>query len=72
MELTLKSCRMIHGVRIKNGKATYVSRFVKTSKLKQEEFYRGSKILKVCIAAYVIMSFFVSNSFIFSYSKLHS
>ncbi|XP_031373616.1 carotenoid 9,10(9',10')-cleavage dioxygenase 1-like isoform X1 [Punica granatum] len=38
---------MIHGLRIKNGKATYVSRFVKTSKLKQEEFFGSSKFAKI-------------------------
>lgn len=38
---------MIHGLRIKNGKATYVSRYVKTSKLKQEEFFGGAKFAKV-------------------------
>ncbi|KAK4414463.1 Carotenoid 9,10(9',10')-cleavage dioxygenase [Sesamum alatum] len=38
---------MIHGLRIKDGKATYVSRFVKTSRLKQEDFYGGSKFMKV-------------------------
>lgn len=38
---------MIHGLRIKDGKATYVSRFVKTSKLKQEEFFGGAKFAKV-------------------------
>lgn len=38
---------MIHGLRIKDGKATYVSRFVKTSRLKQEEFFGGSKFMKV-------------------------
>ncbi|XP_042007666.1 carotenoid 9,10(9',10')-cleavage dioxygenase 1-like isoform X1 [Salvia splendens] len=38
---------MIHGMRIKNGKATYVSRFVKTSRLKQEEFFGGSKFMKI-------------------------
>ncbi|XP_057807649.1 carotenoid 9,10(9',10')-cleavage dioxygenase-like isoform X2 [Salvia miltiorrhiza] len=38
---------MVHGVRIKNGKATYVSRFVKTSRLKQEEIYGGSKFVKI-------------------------
>ncbi|KAG6406276.1 hypothetical protein SASPL_133876 [Salvia splendens] len=37
---------MIHGMRIKNGKAAYVSRFVKTSRLKQEEFFGGSKFMK--------------------------
>lgn len=43
--------RMIHGLRIKDGKATYVSRFVKTSRLKQEEFFRGSKFMKVYLAS---------------------
>ncbi|KAF7138094.1 hypothetical protein RHSIM_Rhsim07G0189000 [Rhododendron simsii] len=38
---------MIHGLRIKEGKATYVSRYVKTSRLKQEEFFGGSKFMKV-------------------------
>ncbi|XP_042061398.1 carotenoid 9,10(9',10')-cleavage dioxygenase-like [Salvia splendens] len=38
---------MIHGMRIKNGKATYVSRFVKTSRLKQEEYFGGSKFMKI-------------------------
>ncbi|KAL1535053.1 Dixin [Salvia divinorum] len=38
---------MIHGMRIKDGKANYVSRFVKTSRLKQEEFFGGSKFMKV-------------------------
>ncbi|XP_011087733.1 carotenoid 9,10(9',10')-cleavage dioxygenase 1-like [Sesamum indicum] len=37
---------MIHGLRIKDGKATYVSRFVKTSRLKQEELYGGPKFMK--------------------------
>jgi carotenoid cleavage dioxygenase-like enzyme len=40
---------MIHGLRIKDGKATYVSRFVKTSRLKQEEYFGGSKFMKVYI-----------------------
>ncbi|KAJ3697814.1 hypothetical protein LUZ61_001519 [Rhynchospora tenuis] len=38
---------MIHGMRIKDGKATYVSRFVKTSKLKQEEYFGGAKFMKI-------------------------
>ncbi|KAI8023891.1 Carotenoid 9,10(9',10')-cleavage dioxygenase 1 [Camellia lanceoleosa] len=38
---------MIHGLRIKDGKATYVSRYVRTSRLKQEEFFGGSKFMKV-------------------------
>ncbi|KAI8545835.1 hypothetical protein RHMOL_Rhmol07G0068900 [Rhododendron molle] len=39
--------RMIHGLRIKDGKATYVSRYVKTSRLKQEEFLGGAKFTKI-------------------------
>ncbi|XP_024188836.2 carotenoid 9,10(9',10')-cleavage dioxygenase 1 [Rosa chinensis] len=38
---------MIHGMRIKDGKATYVSRYVKTSRLKQEEYFGGAKFMKV-------------------------
>lgn len=38
---------MIHGLRIKDGKATYVSRFVNTSHLKQEEYHGGSKFMKI-------------------------
>ncbi|KAK2428349.1 putative disease resistance protein RGA3 [Trifolium repens] len=38
---------MNHGLRIKDGKATYVSRFVKTSRLKQEEYLGGSKFIKI-------------------------
>ncbi|ONK59741.1 uncharacterized protein A4U43_C08F10000 [Asparagus officinalis] len=38
---------MIHGMRIKNGKATYVSRYVKTSRLKQEEYFGGAKFMKI-------------------------
>ncbi|KAF8086087.1 hypothetical protein N665_0635s0018 [Sinapis alba] len=38
---------MIHGVRIKDGKATYVSRFVKTSRLKQEEYFGDAKLMKI-------------------------
>ncbi|KAH1222980.1 Carotenoid 9,10(9',10')-cleavage dioxygenase 1 [Glycine max] len=43
----LLNCRMIHGLRIKDGKATYVSRFVRTSRLKQEEYFGGSKFMKI-------------------------
>lgn len=43
----LEFCRMIHGMRIKDGKATYVSRYVKTSRLKQEEYFGGAKFMKV-------------------------
>lgn len=38
---------MIHGMRIKDGKATYVSRYVKTSRLRQEEFFGGAKFMKI-------------------------
>ncbi|KAM3323420.1 carotenoid 9,10(9',10')-cleavage dioxygenase 1 isoform X1 [Capsicum chacoense] len=38
---------MIHGLHIKDGKATYVSRFVRTSRLKQEEFFGGAKFMKI-------------------------
>lgn len=40
-------CSMIHGMRIKNGKATYVRRYVRTSRIQQEEFFGGSKFMKV-------------------------
>ncbi|KAF8398390.1 hypothetical protein HHK36_017317 [Tetracentron sinense] len=39
---------MIHGMHIKDGKATYVSRYVRTSRLKQEEYFGGSKFMKSC------------------------
>lgn len=45
---------MIHGMRIKDGKATYVSRFVKTSRIKQEEYFGGSKFMKVYLASYLL------------------
>ncbi|XP_052193271.1 carotenoid 9,10(9',10')-cleavage dioxygenase 1-like isoform X2 [Diospyros lotus] len=38
---------MIHGLHIKDGKATYVSRYVRTSRLKQEEFFGGAKFMKI-------------------------
>ncbi|KAG2671628.1 hypothetical protein I3760_13G005500 [Carya illinoinensis] len=38
---------MVHGLRIKDGKATYVSRYVRTSRLKQEEYFGGSKFMKI-------------------------
>ncbi|KAM3733979.1 hypothetical protein ACB098_11G178400 [Castanea mollissima] len=38
---------MIHGLRIKNGKATYVSRYVRTSRIKQEEYFGGAKFMKI-------------------------
>eukprot|EP00252_Welwitschia_mirabilis_P023620 TRINITY_DN672_c0_g1_i1.p1 TRINITY_DN672_c0_g1~~TRINITY_DN672_c0_g1_i1.p1 ORF type:complete len:495 (+),score=76.24 TRINITY_DN672_c0_g1_i1:107-1591(+) len=37
---------MIHGLRIKDGKATYLSRYVKTSHLKQEEHFGRPKFSK--------------------------
>ncbi|KAL5719982.1 Dixin [Ranunculus cassubicifolius] len=38
---------MVHAIRIKDGKATYVSRYVKTSRFKQEEFFGGAKFMKI-------------------------
>ncbi|XP_057512281.1 carotenoid 9,10(9',10')-cleavage dioxygenase 1-like [Actinidia eriantha] len=38
---------MIHGLRIKDGRATYLSRYVKTSRLKQEEYFGGAKFMKI-------------------------
>nr|POE91957.1 carotenoid 9,10(9',10')-cleavage dioxygenase 1 [Quercus suber] len=38
---------MVHGLRIKDGKANYVSRYVRTSKLQQEEYFGGAKFLKL-------------------------
>lgn len=38
---------MIHGLRIKDGKATYVSRFVQTARLKQESYFGAAKFLKI-------------------------
>ncbi|KAL5543568.1 hypothetical protein UlMin_007352 [Ulmus minor] len=38
---------MVHGIRIKDGKATYVSRYVRTSRLKQEEYFGASKFRKI-------------------------
>lgn len=38
---------LIHGLRIKDGKAAYVSHFVRTARFKQEKFFGGAKFLKV-------------------------
>ncbi|KAM6570634.1 hypothetical protein CsatB_018619 [Cannabis sativa] len=38
---------MIHGLRIKDGKATYVSRYVRTSRIKQEEYFERAKFTKI-------------------------
>ncbi|KAJ4762783.1 Carotenoid cleavage dioxygenase [Rhynchospora pubera] len=38
---------MIHGIRIKDGKVTYASRYVKTSRFNQEEYFGGAKFLKI-------------------------
>ncbi|PON40751.1 Carotenoid cleavage dioxygenase [Trema orientale] len=38
---------MIHGLRIKDGKATYVSRYIRTSRIKQEEYFGGAKFMKI-------------------------
>jgi carotenoid 9,10(9',10')-cleavage dioxygenase 1 len=40
---------MIHVMHIKVGKATYVSRYVKTAHLKQEEYFGGAKFMNVKI-----------------------
>ena len=40
---------MINAMHIKDGKATYVSRYVKTARLKQEEYFGGAKFMKVKI-----------------------
>nr|GEZ93032.1 electron transfer flavoprotein-ubiquinone oxidoreductase, mitochondrial isoform X2 [Tanacetum cinerariifolium] len=37
---------MIHGLHIKDGKATYLSWYVKTSRLEQEEYFGGPKFMK--------------------------
>ncbi|CAI5472694.1 unnamed protein product [Closterium sp. Yama58-4] len=37
---------MLHGVRIKDGKASYVNRWVRTSRLEQETAYQRAKFLK--------------------------
>nr|ABS19630.2 carotenoid cleavage dioxygenase [Bixa orellana] len=38
---------MVHGMRIKDGKAAYVSRYVNTSRFKQEDFFEGPKFMKI-------------------------
>ncbi|KAG0556078.1 hypothetical protein KC19_11G024200 [Ceratodon purpureus] len=38
---------MIHGLKIKDGKATYVSRFVKTNRLRQEEAFGAAKFIRL-------------------------
>ncbi|CAM6085521.1 unnamed protein product [Calypogeia fissa] len=38
---------MLHGLRIKDGKATYACRYVRTARLEQEEFWGAPKFLKV-------------------------
>lgn len=38
---------MIHELRIKDGNATHVSRYVRTSRLKQEEAFGGAKFQKI-------------------------
>ena len=47
---------MIHGMRIKDGKATYVSGYVRTSRLKQEEFFGAAKLMKLYLASYLLDS----------------
>lgn len=38
---------MIHGLHIKDGNTTYVSRYIRTSKLVQEEYLGSAKFIKV-------------------------
>ncbi|KAL9231242.1 hypothetical protein vseg_006494 [Gypsophila vaccaria] len=38
---------MIHALRIKDGQASYVSRYVATSRLQQEDFFAAPKFLKI-------------------------
>ncbi|KAM3271230.1 hypothetical protein ACQJBY_041791 [Aegilops geniculata] len=38
---------MIHALHIKDGKATYVSRYVKTSRFMQEEYFGEAKFMKI-------------------------
>ncbi|GMH18223.1 hypothetical protein Nepgr_020064 [Nepenthes gracilis] len=38
---------MVHGIRFKDGNATYCSRYVRTSRLSQEEFFGGAKFIKI-------------------------
>ncbi|KAI3934980.1 hypothetical protein MKW98_009899 [Papaver atlanticum] len=38
---------MVHGLHIKDGNASYVSRYVRTSRLKQEEYFGGAKFVKI-------------------------
>ncbi|CAN5968873.1 unnamed protein product [Sphagnum jensenii] len=37
----------LHGLKIKDGKASYVARFVQTSRLQQEEVYGAAKFFKI-------------------------
>lgn len=55
--LSCDYCRMIHGLRIKDGNATYVCRYVRTSRLKQEEALGGAKFQKVHISSYMNFKF---------------
>ena len=49
MDFHVLSYRMIHALHIKDGKPTYVSRYVKTSRFKQEEYFGGAKFMKVSL-----------------------
>ena len=51
---------MVHGMRIKDGKATYVSRYVRTSRIKQEEYFGGAKFMKVCSKLYELLHLFLT------------
>ncbi|GAA0158513.1 oxygenase [Lithospermum erythrorhizon] len=43
--VALYSC-MLHAIRFKDGKATYVSRYVQTSRFKQEKFFQEAEFLQ--------------------------
>ncbi|MCL7027351.1 hypothetical protein MKW94_027173 [Papaver nudicaule] len=47
VDLPISIMIMVHGLRIKDGKATYVSRYVRTSRLQQEEYFGEAKFTKI-------------------------
>jgi carotenoid cleavage dioxygenase len=48
-------------LKIKNGKATYMARFVRTSKLQQEEYYGAAKFLKASQVIRTLLHMFVNS-----------
>lgn len=46
---------------IKSGKATYMARFVRTSKLQQEEYYGAAKFLKASQFIRTLLHMFVNS-----------